>query len=145
MRVAILGSSPGFIALLLFVLNNFEFVRALSHWATVIEWVQWLLYYVLALIPLSFAYAIIRHKAIPISFILRRGLRYLFVRHSAMILVVLVIWFLVTQSLTSLFDRWRPSGLTIGWVSAAVGIAAFRLSQFLNRRFFAPVIDRKFL
>ncbi len=144
MRVAILGSSPGFIALLLFVLNNFEFVRTLPHWATVIEWVQWLLYYVLALIPLSFAYAIIRHKVIPISFILRRGLRYLFVSRGATLLVILLLWLLVTRVLSSVFEHWRPSGLTIGWISAATTIAAMQFSKFVNQRFIGPVIDRKF-
>ena len=143
-RVAILGSSTGFLALLLEGIDNLSTVKRLPHWTTVVNWTEDLAYVALPLIPLSFAYAIIRHKVIPISFILRRGLRYLLVRHSAMILVILIVWFLVTQSLTSLFDRWRPSGLTIGWISAAVGIAAMRLSQFLNNRFFAPVIDRKF-
>ncbi len=143
-RLALLGIVPGFLGLFLLVLNNFPAMKNLPGWGKLISWTQWGLYLVLPLIPLSFAYAIIRHKVIPISFILRRGLRYLFVSRGATLFVIALVWFIVTQLLTTLFERWRPSGLTIGWVSAAVGIAAFRLSQFLNNRFFAPVIDRKF-
>jgi hypothetical protein len=38
----------------------------------------------------------------------------------------------------------RPSGLIIGLVSAAVGIAAWQAARWLHRRYLAPVIDRQF-
>ncbi len=98
----------------------------------------------LPLIPLSFAYAIVRHQVIPVSLIIRRGVRYLLVSRGSVLLEIIAVVLAVTALLTYIFSRIRPSGLVIGIVSAAVGITAWKISEGLHQKFLAPVIDRKF-
>jgi len=108
------------------------------------DWSTFSLFFTLPLIPLSFAYAIIRHRVIPISLILRRGVRYLLVSRGSILLVLLFTGLIVTALLSLLFNYLRPSALTVGLVSAAEGIAAWQAARWMHRRYLAPVIDRKF-
>src|SRR5262245_13827096 len=142
LRVVMWGSLISFGNLfLVFVLEvtNMQGKRpAIWYWST------FSLFCTLPLIPLSFAYAIIRHRVIPISLILRRGVRYLLVSRGSILLVLLFTGLIVTALLSLLFNYLRPSALTVGLVSAAEGIAAWQAARWLHRRYLAPVIDRKF-
>jgi sigma-B regulation protein RsbU (phosphoserine phosphatase) len=100
--------------------------------------------FTLPLVPLSFAYAIVRHRVIPISLIIRRGVRYLLVSRGSILLALIFAGLIVAAMLAVLFKYVRPSALTIGLVSAAVGIAAWQAARWLHRRYLAPVIDRQF-
>jgi phosphoserine phosphatase RsbU/P len=145
MRVAVLGSSAGFFALFLLVLNNFEWVRRWPGWAAVVGWTETLIFFTLPLIPLSFAYAIVRHKIIPISLIIRRGVRYLLVARGSMLVEVAVVALVLWALMDRLFARLGPSsGRTAGAVSAVVAIIAWQSVHWLHRRYLAPVIDRRF-
>jgi phosphoserine phosphatase RsbU/P len=145
MRVAVLGSSAGFFALFLLVLNNFDWVRRWPGWAAVVGWTQAVILFTLPLIPLSFAYAIVRHKVIPISLIIRRGVRYLLVSRGSilveMAVVGLALWLLMDR-----FFAWLgpTSGRVVGTISAVAAIIAWQSIHWLHRRYLAPVIDRRF-
>src|SRR5262245_44971719 len=142
LRVVMWGSLIGFGNLfLVFVL---EVINMQEKWPAIWSWSTFSLFFTLPLIPLSFAYAIIRHRVIPISLILRRGVRYLLVSRGSILLVLLFTGLIVTALLSLLFKYLRPSALTVGLVSAAEGIAAWQAARWLHRRYLAPVIDRRF-
>jgi phosphoserine phosphatase RsbU/P len=142
LRVVMWGSLIGFGSL--FLVLVMEVTSAREKWKTVWDWLVFSLLFTLPLVPLSFAYAIVRHRVIPISLILRRGVRYLLVSRGSILLVLLFTGLIVTALLSLLFKYLRPSALTVGLVSAAEGIAAWQAARWLHRRYLAPVIDRRF-
>ncbi|HEX4951514.1 MAG TPA: SpoIIE family protein phosphatase, partial [Blastocatellia bacterium] len=120
---------------------------------TLSSWLQLLTNFTLPLIPIAFAYAIIKHQVIPISLILRRGMRYLLVARGSVLLEIVLFCLVLAGALTlffqQLFTVYRPQsyqsfGMTIGVISATVGIVAWNLTRRLHHKFLAPVIDRKF-
>jgi len=142
LRVVMWGSLIGFGSLVLVLVM--EVTNTREKWRSVWDWLLFSMLFTLPLVPLSFAYAIIRHRVIPISLILRRGVRYLLVSRGSILLVLLFTGLIVTALLSLLFQYLRPSALTVGLVSAAEGIAAWQAARWLHRRYLAPVIDRKF-
>ena len=142
LRVVMWGSLIGFGSL--FLVLVMEVTKARERWRTIWDWLLFSLLFTLPLVPLSFAYAIVRHRVIPISLILRRGVRYLLVSRGSILLVLLFTGLIVTALLSLLFKYMRPSALTVGLVSAAEGIAAWQAARWLHRRYLAPVIDRRF-
>jgi phosphoserine phosphatase RsbU/P len=142
LRVVMWGSLIGFGSL--FVVLVLEVTNTRVKWPTIWYWATFSMLFTLPLVPLSFAYAIIRHRVIPISVILRRGVRYLLVSRGSILLVLLFTGLIVTALLSLLFKYLRPSALTVGLVSAAEGIAAWQAARWLHRRYLAPVIDRQF-
>jgi phosphoserine phosphatase RsbU/P len=142
LRVVLWGSLIGFGGL--FLVLVMEVTNAREKWKTIWEWLVFSMFFTLPLVPLSFAYAIVRHRVIPISLILRRGVRYLLVSRGSILLVLLFTGLIVTVLLSLLFKYLRPSALTVGLVSAAEGIAAWQAARWLHRRYLAPVIDRRF-
>jgi serine phosphatase RsbU (regulator of sigma subunit) len=116
-------------------------------------WLQFSTNFTLPLIPISFAYAIIKHQVIPIRLILRRGMRYVLVSRGSVLLEIAVFTVILSVFLTFffrwLFAAYRPKtldalGMTIGIVSATVGIVAWNITRRLHHKYLAPIIDRKF-
>jgi sigma-B regulation protein RsbU (phosphoserine phosphatase) len=142
LRVIMWGSLLGFGSLLLVLIM--EATNTQEKLATIWSWLESSTLFTLPLVPISFAYAIVRHRVIPISLILRRGVRYLLVSRGSILLVLLFTGVIVTALLSLLFKYLRPSALTVGLVSAAEGIAAWQAARWLHRRYLAPVIDRQF-
>ncbi len=142
LRVVMWGSLLGFGSLFLVVVM--EATGTQQSLARIWSWLQFSTIFALPLVPLSFAYAIVRHRVIPISLILRRGVRYLLVSRGSILLVLLFVGLIVTALLSLLFKYLRPSALAIGLVSAAEGIVAWQAARWLHRRYLAPVIDRQF-
>ncbi|MFN8001551.1 MAG: SpoIIE family protein phosphatase [Acidobacteriota bacterium] len=141
LNVVVAGSGAGVLNLLALVIWETFFQRRFPQARSVIGPA---LQFTLPLIPLSFAYAIIRHQVIPVSLIIRRGVRYLLVARGAVLLELLAVSMSVLVVLTYVFSRIRPSGIVIGTVSAAVGIAAWKVSSRLHDKYLAPLIDRQF-
>src|SRR5215470_13951202 len=142
LRVIMWGSLIGFGSL--FLVLVMEVTDTQEKLESVWNWLQYSTLFTLPLVPLSFAYAIVRHRVIPISLIIRRGVRYLLVSRGSILLALLFVGLIVAALLALLFKYLRPSALTIGLVSAAEGIAAWQLARWLHRRYLAPVIDRQF-
>src|SRR5215813_8450396 len=96
------------------------------------------------LIPLSFVYAIVRHQVIPVRLIIRRSARYVLVSRGAILLDVIAVGLSVTAVLTYIFNRIRPPVIVIGLVSAAVGVATWKIASVLHDKYLRPLIDRRF-
>jgi phosphoserine phosphatase RsbU/P len=142
LRVVMWGSLLGFGSLFLVVVM--EFASAQESRKTIWDWLQFSTTITLPLVPLSFAYAIVRHRVIPISLMIRRSVRYLLVSRGSVLLEGLIVALVVASLLSLLFKYLHPSGLTVGLVSAATGIVAWQIERRLHQRFLAPIIDRKF-
>ena len=122
LRVVMWGSLIGFSSL--FLVLVMQATNAREKWQTIGNWLWFSMLFTLPLVPLSFAYAIVRHRVIPISLIIRRGVRYLLVSRGSILLALLFVGLIVAALLALLFKYLRPSALTIGLVSTAEGIAA---------------------
>jgi sigma-B regulation protein RsbU (phosphoserine phosphatase) len=107
-------------------------------------WLNAGLIFTLPLMPLSFAYAIIRHQVIPVGLIIRRSVRYVLVSRGSIILGVVIVGLTLTVLLSTIFNRLQPSPFVNGMVSAVIGVIAYNLFRSLHRRLLAPVIDRRF-
>ena len=151
LHLVVVGCSAGFFNLLIIVLSEFlgfNKTHPLLH-----EWGFFLMTFTLPLIPISFAYAIIKHQVIPISLIIRRGMRYVLVSRGSYLLEIGVFFVAITIFLTFFF-RWLFStfeprsmqsfGIIVGTISATVGIIFWNLTRFFHTKYLAPIIDRKF-
>ena len=143
MRVVVAGSVIGFMPLMLLVLLNV--VGAGRSAPQVVRWIDRNSLWTLPLMPLSFAYAIIRHKVIPVSFIIRRSVRYLLVSRGSIVLETVVVFGALTLFLTVFFNYLQPSrGIVIGVISGVVAVVVWNVFSALHVRVIAPVIDRRF-
>jgi len=142
LRVVMVGSGAGFLNVFLW---PFGYLVGLNNaFPTLWRLQDQCLLFTLPLIPLSFAYAIVRHQVIPISLIIRRGARYVFVSRGSIILGVLIVGLILTVLLSTTFNRLQPSPIVNGMVSAVVGVIAYNLFRSWHRRYLAPTIDRRF-
>lgn len=106
--------------------------------------IYFIIYSLFLLLPLSFVYAIARHQVIPISLIIRRSARYLFVSRGSIVLEALAVGLTLAFLMNQFFRYHARSGRTIGVISAVVAIIVWQLTAAFNKRFIAPVIDRRF-
>jgi sigma-B regulation protein RsbU (phosphoserine phosphatase) len=146
MRVVVIGCLAGIMpALLLFVVAYFLFSQSRLN-PTLMQWFSILSVLAFLLIPLSFAYAIVRHQVIPVRLIIRRGIRYVFVSSGSMVLEVVTVGLTLTFLMNFFFTRYyrTASGLVIGVVSGVVSIIVWNATYWLHHRIIAPVIDRRF-
>lgn len=142
LRVVMFGSGIGFIALLLAVLS--EYLGLGGKLPGLNDWLEVMMLIAMPFVPFSFAYAIVRHKVIPVSLIIRRGVRYLLVSRGSVLIEAAVVILTVTAILTYIFSQFNPPGIVIGTVSAAVAIVVWKLETRLHEKYLAPIIDRKF-
>ncbi len=142
LRVIMFGCVAGFLNLLLILLGEFFGVNRNNP--QIFDWVYFGVVFTLPLIPISFAYAIIRHQVIPVSLIIRRSARYVLVSRGAILLDIIAVGLSVTAVLTYIFSRTRPPGIVIGLVSAAVGVITWKIASGLHDKYLSPLIDRRF-
>ncbi len=151
LQLVVTGCSAGMLNVLLII--AMEQMNLREAWKETFSWLQFLTNFTLPLIPISFAYAIIKHQVIPISLIIRRGMRYVLVSRGSVLLEIVVFSVLVTIFLTFFF-RWffkvyQPRsldslGIIVGVISATVGIITWNITRSLHHKYLAPIIDRRF-
>jgi sigma-B regulation protein RsbU (phosphoserine phosphatase) len=142
LRVVMIGSGVGFLNLFLI---PFGYLVGLNNaFPAFWRWADFCLLFTMPLIPLSFAYAIVRHRVIHISLIIRRGARYVLVSRGSVVLGVLIVGLILTVLLSTIFNRLHPPAIVNGMVSAVVGVIAYNLFRSYHRRRLAPMIDRRF-
>jgi phosphoserine phosphatase RsbU/P len=141
LHVIVAGSGAGFLNLMLIIVWE-RFLQSLLPDAG--AQIMLGLKFTLPLIPLSFAYAIIRHQVIPVSLIIRRSARYVLVSRGAILLDMIAVGLSVTAVLTYIFSRIKPPVIVIGLVSAAVGVVTWKVASGLRHRYLRPLIDRRF-
>jgi hypothetical protein len=95
------------------------------------------------LMPLTVAYAILRHRVLPISFVIRRGLQYLLAKNALRLLLVLpilgIIW-----NITANPDRTLSAILLNNSFGFYTCIALAVVFALLIRSRFSELIDRRF-
>ena len=99
------------------------------------------------LLPLSFAYAVVKHRVMAIPVLVRRGARYLLVQRGLTVVSVLTS-VLVAVGLAILAQRWLPAGSDVGVPVAVIaagllGVGVARTGQRVERRI-TDRIDRAF-
>ena len=142
LRVVVAGCAAGFLNLVLLVMaGNFDIARSFPG---LIDRLNFALLFTTPLIPISFAYAIIRHKVIPVSLIVRRGLRYLMVSRGAEILEAIGVGLLVISLFHIVFSHWHVSGEFAGVIATIVAVLLWDSTRKLHKRYLAPLIDRRF-
>jgi len=114
-------------------------------------WFNTLLVIVLALYPLSFAYAVVKHRVMEIPMLLRRSARYVLVQRGFVVLLFMAAVFAITF-FTRTFSRFFLPDPNVGMMlSAAFGIALVWLSaplmkrgtQRIDRAFFRSAYDAR--
>src|SRR5262249_54569565 len=124
LRVVMWGSLLGFGSL--FLVLVMEATETRVKLKTIWEWLEFSTLFTLPLVPLSFAYAIVRHRVIPISLILRRGARYVLVSRGSILLEILVANLAVTLLLLWLFENYRLSPTLIAMITSGATVFAWQ-------------------
>jgi phosphoserine phosphatase RsbU/P len=142
LRVVVAGSLAGLTPILLAI-----FALAYPRAKLDVSFLVWLIAVAILtfpLFPLSFIYAIVRHQVIPVRIIIRRSLRYLFVRKGSILLELGIVGAVLALLLNYVFARMQIGVLAVGVVSGAVAILAWQIAQWLHYKIIAPAIDRAF-
>jgi serine/threonine protein kinase len=142
----IIGVAPTLIVITasLFV-EQFTIMRTLGEWHWVIIPLATLL------VPLSFAYAIVRHQVIPVSLIIRRSLQYLLAKNALRLLLALP---LIGLALSVIANRdrnlsdilLRNSIYFYLLLLAALAVGLFfrkRLTEWIDRKFFREAYSQE--
>jgi sigma-B regulation protein RsbU (phosphoserine phosphatase) len=147
MRVVVAGSIAGFLPFFLVIGLGliFHFSREQLRWPVIVA------IFCFPLFPLSFAYAIVRHKVIPVRLILRRGVRYLLVSRGFIIIQAIVVFavlsFLLTGSRLSFIDSFGERADIVATMAAtalAIGVLTVinqTMLPLIDRRFFREAYD----
>ncbi|MGE0129813.1 MAG: SpoIIE family protein phosphatase [Blastocatellales bacterium] len=143
LRVVMAGSVVGFFNLFLMPMGELTGLQA--RWPILWSWFDTALIFTQPLVPLSFVYAIVRHKVIPVSLIIRRGARYLLVKRGSVLLVMAGVCVALYFVLDTFFYYLNPaSGRVVGIISAIVAIAVWQMARAFHLRMVAPKIDQLF-
>lgn len=141
MRVVVAGSIAGFLPLFLVVGLAFLFKLTGAQ----LQWPVIVAIFCFPLFPLAFAYAIIRHRVIPVRLILRRGVRYLLVSRGFIVIQAMVVFavlsFLLTGTRLSFIDSFGERADIVATMAATA--LAIGMLTVVNQRVL-PLIDRKF-
>jgi serine phosphatase RsbU (regulator of sigma subunit) len=142
LHVVMAGSGAGFFNFFLLVMGGPTGLG--SRMPILWSWIGKFIFATLPLIPLSFVYAIVRHKVIPVSLIIRRGMRYLLVSRGSVLLLMVIVSVALYFTLDTFF-YWNPmTGRSVGIISAIVAIVVWQLARAFHLRVVAPKIDRLF-
>jgi len=113
------------------------------------EWVVTLVYLMIVLFPLSFAYAVVKHRVLELPVLLRRSARYVLVKRGfAVLLVLLGAWasafvaFSVNRLLRVEASMATTAGVGFGFLLAGVSAPAVRrTTRLIDRSFFRDAYD----
>jgi len=144
LRVVVAGTLAGFVPLLATYLAAF-FIDFSNYSIWVGRLLVLLMTLTLPLVPLSFAYAIVRHQVIPIRLIVRQSLRYLLVARGFFLIEALVLLaalaVVLSGSRAEFLDRLGERA-DIG-ATVLVSVLVIGLLTIVHRRVM-PAIDRRF-
>jgi sigma-B regulation protein RsbU (phosphoserine phosphatase) len=143
MRVVVAGCVVGFLPSLVMMAIYFYGPTRLDE--TLFRWVSAGSIIAFLVFPGAFAYAIVRHRVIPVHLIIRRGVRYVFVSQGSVVLEAVTVGVALTLFLNYIFTYLRPSsGLVIGVASGVFAVVIWNLTRAVHHRIIAPAIDRRF-
>ncbi|HEY0101390.1 MAG TPA: protein kinase [Pyrinomonadaceae bacterium] len=141
LRIVLVGSLVAFMPFVGWFLILAVVPRSREGWA---PYVGWLIVNTLMLaMPISFAYAIVRHQVIPVKLIIRRGLQYLLARNALRLLIALPVVGLCVSIISNrerrLSEILLGSSLYFYLFIAAIALALVfrkRLGEWVDRKFF---------
>jgi phosphoserine phosphatase RsbU/P len=140
----VLGTTPGFIL----TYASLHFNRPFESWPF---WIWTSAVIALLLVPLSIAYAVIKHRVLEIPVLLKRSARYLLVQRG-FVIIILVVSIAATFQFALLFDRAAlggaevavPVGAAFGVLLAWVGTRSrHHVTRRLDRAFFRSAYDAR--
>ncbi|HEV8133260.1 MAG TPA: protein kinase [Pyrinomonadaceae bacterium] len=140
LRVVLVGTLAGLLPFLLLILILIVFNPSLNR---VLMFAFAGTGFLFPLIPISFAYAIVRHQVIPVGLIIRRGIQYLLARNGLRILIAMPVAGLL---LTIIANRHRPLDEILfrnSFYFYLLAAAAIAIGLVFRKRLSAA-IDRKF-
>jgi sigma-B regulation protein RsbU (phosphoserine phosphatase) len=142
--VVVAGCLLGFLPLLGFIYAELTGdIRDMGLWAGRLLLLSAILG--LPLVPLSFAYAIVKHQVIPVGALVRRSLRYLLVARGFVILQAFEVVLVLALMLLGPPARWLATLPLAGAVLVTMAVTALTLGALvlLHQRVM-PRIDRRF-
>ena len=139
-RVLAWGTVAGIAPALLIAFNE-AVGRGVPNWLALCAMLA------IPLLPLSFAYAVVKHRVMAVPVLVRRGARYLLVQRGLTVVSVLTS-LLVAVVLAILAQRWLPAGSDVGVPVAVIaagllGVGVARTGARVERRI-TDRIDRAF-
>ncbi|HYN84138.1 MAG TPA: SpoIIE family protein phosphatase [Pyrinomonadaceae bacterium] len=143
MRVVVAGCMIGFLPTLLLMAVYFYGPSRLD--ASLLRWLSAGAALAFLFFPLSFAYAIVRHKVIPVRLIIRRGIRYVFASQGSVLLEIIVVGLALVLFLRYMLRfTGTTNTLAVGVVAGVFSVVVWNLTSQLHHRVIAPAIDRRF-
>ncbi len=144
LRVGIFGLLCGFLpaGISELVLNPvFRFFEIPNPWH---EWMPAIISAPMLLVPPVVAYAIVRHRIIPVSFVIRRGLQYLLAVNALRLLLTLpvlgIVWNIAANPNRTIYEILLNNTLAFySFIALAVVVGLLmrlRLNEWIDRRFF---------
>jgi hypothetical protein len=141
LRIVLVGSLVAFVPFIMWFLILAVVPRSREGWFV---YAGWITVNILTLaMPISFAYAIIRHQVIPVKLIIRRGLQYLLAKNALRLLIALPVVGLVLSIIAnrerSMSEMLLGSSLYFYLFIAAIALALVfrkRLGEWVDRKFF---------
>lgn len=107
------------------------------------DWILFLIRLSTIVFPFVFAYAIARHKVIPVSLVVRRGLQYVFAKNALRLLLALPVLGILLNIYTN--PNRTLSEILLNNTTGFYSFAALSVALFLLIRFrFSEWLDRKF-
>jgi eukaryotic-like serine/threonine-protein kinase len=147
LRVVVAGMLVGFLPLLTSIIIVDFFLHpsdpAGSYTSPLFLVTAYISIFALILIPISFAYAILRHQVIPVSLIIRRSLQYLFAKNALRGLIALPILGIVLSVLANPHRTLDEMVLRSSFYFYVLLTAAIAFGLVLRRKL-TDWIDRKF-
>jgi sigma-B regulation protein RsbU (phosphoserine phosphatase) len=143
LRVVLAGTLVGFGPLLCIAI--WGYVTSFTSFSELLITLWFASFLALLLVPLSFAYAIVRHQVIPIRLIVRQGIRYLLVAKGFFVIEALVLLaalaFLLSGRRAAFLDGLGERADIAATI--VVSVLVIGLLTLLHRRVM-PWIDRRF-
>lgn len=146
MRVVLAGTTAGFLP---FILVNAALLAFEPSFTPLLTIITVAAYLASLLIPLSFAYAILRHQVIPVRLIIRRGVQYLLAKNALRVLLALPLLDLALsiaadphRTLTELLFRNSPYFYLLLVLVVATFVFRKRLSAWVDRKFFREAYNQ---
>ena len=144
LRVSVVGLLCSFSPFLLNGLVLNPLLRAFEIQNPWQEWMPFIVATPLLLTPAVAAYAIVRDRVIPVSFVIRRGLQYLFAKNALRLFLILpilgVVWNIIANPNRTLSEILLNNSFAFySFIALAVAVGLLmrsHLSVWIDRRFF---------
>jgi len=143
------GLSPFFAFIAFLILSEITFMNRPRFMYGDLFWIS--VFAPFLLIPLAFAYAVVRHKVIPVSLIVRRGLQYLLAKNALRLLLILpilgIVWNIAANPNRTLSEILLNNSFAFySFLALAAGfflLMRLRFSDWIDRRFFREQYDQE--